>query len=152
MTDVNHCIAKEIVDTPYAVFALEGLKSIRVQKSRGKKFNQKLNSWAFFQFEQFLCYKAEAFGKQVISVDSRYTSQKCSVCGYVHKGNRKGSTFKCRSCGYQNHADMNAAFNIAQAGKSGLEQADVDRPIVASSETEHPISPQLQALSVRKSS
>lgn len=127
MADVNHRISKEMAAMPYAVYALEDLNSIRVQKRRGKRFNRKFNGWAFHQLEEFLRYKAEALGKQVVLVDSQYSSQKCSRCGYM------------------NHADLNAAYNIAQAGKSCLGRPRVNRPIVAGPVTEHSVSPQLQA-------
>jgi len=98
------------------VFALEDLSKIRVQKRREKQFNRKLNSWSFYQLEQFIRYKAETLGKHVLLVDARYTSQKCSECGHIYKGNREGSAFRCRKCGFELHADLNASRNIAQAG------------------------------------
>jgi len=119
-TDVNHCISKQIVNSEYTVFALEELSKIRVQKRRGKEFNSKLNSWPFYQLEQFIRYKAEAIGKHVLLVDARYTSQKCSNCEHTYKGNREGSAFLCRKCGLEIHADLNASRNIAQAGISCL--------------------------------
>jgi putative transposase len=120
VTNVNHCIATAIVNTSYTVFALEDLSKIRVQKRHGKDFDRKLNNWSFYQLEQFLRYKAEAIGKQVVLVDARYTSQKCSHCGHVYKGNRNGSDFLCRKCGFHLHADLNASRNIASAGISGI--------------------------------
>jgi putative transposase len=120
VTDVNHCISKQIVNSEYTVFALEDLSKIRVQKRRGKEFDRKLNSWSFYQLEQFVGYKAEALGKHVLLVDARYTSQKCSNCGHIYKGNRDGSAFRCRKCGFELHADLNASRNIAQAGISCL--------------------------------
>ena len=119
-TDVNHCISKKIVNSEYTVFALENLSKIRVQKRRGSKFNRKLNSWSFYQLEEFIRYKAETLGKHVLLVDARYTSQKCSNCGHTYKGNRNGSAFRCRKCGFELHADLNASRNIAQAGISCL--------------------------------
>ena len=77
-TDVNHCISKQIANSEHTVFALEDLSKIRVQKRRGKQFCRKLNSWSFYQLEQFIRYKAETLGKHVLLVDDRYTSQKCS--------------------------------------------------------------------------
>jgi putative transposase len=118
--DVNHCISKQIVTSEYTVFALEDLSKIRVQKRRGKEFERKLNSWPFYQLEQFVSYKAEALGKHVLLVDARYTSQKCSNCGHTYKGNRERSAFRCRKCGFELHADLNASRNIAQAGISCL--------------------------------
>lgn len=131
VADVNHCISKQIVQKSFTVFALEDLSKIRVQKRRGAEFNRKLNNWPFFELEQFIRYKSESLGKQVILVDARYTSQKCSHCGHVYKGNREGSRFRCRSCGFELHADLNASRNIAQAGISGLGRLPVNQPNVA---------------------
>lgn len=129
VTDVNHCISKTIVSMPYDVFALEDLTSIRVQSRRkGKNFSRKLNNWSFYQLAQFLEYKAEAIGKTVIYVDPRYSSQKCSKCGDIKKSNRKGSSYHCKECGFQIHADLNASRNIAQAGISCLSRLSVNQP------------------------
>ena len=117
--DVNHAISKKIVNLPFDVFALEELESARMRKkSNGRRFNNKLGSWSPFQLEQFIGYKAEDMGKDVIYVDPRYTSQKCSRCGYINKNNRKGSIFHCLECSFQLHADLNAARNIEVFGKS----------------------------------
>ena len=131
VTDTNHCISKQIVNSEYTVFALEDLSKIRVQKRRGTEFNRKLNNWSFYELEQFLRYKTEVLGKWVVLVDARYTSQKCSGCGHTYKGNRDGSSFRCRKCGFQLHADLNAARNIAQAGISCLSRLPVNQPNVA---------------------
>ena len=131
VTDTNHCISKQIVASPFTVFALEDLTKIRVRQRRSTDFNRKLNSWSFYELEQFLRYKAEAVGKQVVLVDARYTSQKCSVCGHTYKGNRDRSDFRCRKCGFSLHADLNAARNIAHGGISTVGGLSVNQPIVA---------------------
>lgn len=128
--DTNHCISKTIVNMPYDVFALEDLTSIRVQSRKGKEFNRKLNNWSFYQLAQFLEYKAEALGKQVIYIDPRYSSQKCSKCGDIRKSNRKGNSYHCKACGFETHSDRNAAKNIAQAGISCLSRLSVNQPSV----------------------
>lgn len=45
-------------------------------------------------------------------VGPKYTSQTCSCCGNVDKGNREGVSFKCTVCGYKANADLNASINI----------------------------------------
>lgn len=109
--NINHCISKWLTNQPYDIFVLEDLTGIRKQR-KGKKINGWLSNWTFFQLETFLKYKAETFGKQVIKVDARYTSQKCSNCGIIEKKNRNKSQYQCVSCGYFEHADINAAKNI----------------------------------------
>lgn len=125
--DINHCITKQIVGglEEGTTIVLEKLTGIRggamkltQQQRAGKKTLRKpqrkeVNKWNFFQFEQFLIYKAMANGCQVVYVDARYTSQRCSKCGHIHRHNRKcQSLFKCRNCGFQLNADINASRNI----------------------------------------
>jgi IS605 OrfB family transposase len=110
--DCNHCISKQIVALPFDTFVLEDL-DIHAKKGNGRKFNTLLSGWSWFQLEKFLSYKAQLKGKKVEYVDPRYTSQKCSVCNYVYRGNRKTqSGFLCRKCGFQVNADLNASRNI----------------------------------------
>ncbi len=137
VSEVNHCISKEIVAMPFDILAIEDLTSIRVQRrTKGIDFSRKLNNWAFSELEQFLRYKAEAMGKSVITIDPRYTSQKCSNCGHIYKGNRKRHSFKCVKCGFQIHADLNAARNIADIGKSDIGRLTVTQPYIACDEVE----------------
>lgn len=83
--------------------------SIKLRKPQRKE----INKWNFFQFEQFLTYKASSHGCNVVYVDARYTSQRCSKCGHICKGNRRcQSLFKCRNCGFQLNADLNSSRNI----------------------------------------
>jgi IS605 OrfB family transposase len=116
--DVNHCISKQIVNSAkvqgYNVIALENLKHIRENSKLGRATRKRLHSWPFAQLQDFLGYKAQWAGIQVETVSARYTSQGCSRCGHVYKPQRKGNLFRCVSCGYQNHADLNASHNISK--------------------------------------
>lgn len=131
VTDVNHCISKDIVHrcVPGTVLVLEKLNGIRENSKKLRKSERaKVNSWSFYQLEQFLTYKALAKGCSVQHVDARYTSQKCSICGHTVKGNRTTqSHFKCKKCGYECNADLNAAINIANNFR-----ASVNKPVVTS--------------------
>ena len=112
MKDVNHCITKKIANNPqHKMFVLEKLINIR-NKRKGKKLNKLLSNWSFYQFEQFLTYKANALGKEVVYIDPHYTSQKCSKCGNTNKASRNKSQYKCLNCGHTDHADINASINI----------------------------------------
>jgi IS605 OrfB family transposase len=96
-----------------SIIVLEDLKGIRkAGKNRSKNLRRDLNSWAFYQLDLFLNYKATENGMSVEYVDPAYTSQKCSRCSYTSKKNRKRSEFLCRSCGFSLSADLNAARNI----------------------------------------
>lgn len=136
MKDTNHCVSKKLANQPgVAVFVLEDLSSIRTQR-RGKKMNKWLGSWAFYQQEQFLSYKAEALGKRVVHQDPRYTSQKCNICKHIRRTNRHKSRFHCKNCGHRTHADLNAAKNvrddyILSSTQRTEEQASVNMPYVS---------------------
>ena len=54
----------------------------------------------------------EHYGIKRTATNPAYTSQECSVCGYIEKGNRVGqAVFQCKCCNTGIHADVNAARN-----------------------------------------
>lgn len=115
--DCDHVISRRIIDSVESgtVIAVEKLTGIRgrVRQRKGKQ-QRKLHGWSFDQLQGFLTYKAEDKACLVVTVDPKYTSQTCSVCGHVAKSNRKSqSVFRCKKCGYELNADLNAAINIA---------------------------------------
>jgi len=110
--EINHIIAKELSErSEVKTYVIEDLSGIR-NKSRGRKMNKILSSWAFKQFESFLTYKCTAKGISVEKVDARYTSQRCSCCGTIRKENRLRGRYSCNRCSFTKHADINAAINI----------------------------------------
>ncbi len=136
--DTNHCISKQIVSTLESgtMIVLEKLTGINrdIKRKTHRDERRERSSWAFYQLEEFLKYKAAGSGINVDYVDARYTSQKCSKCGHVAKGNRRHqSIFHCESCGYHVNADLNASFNIArnfQDATGYLGGADIKQPNV----------------------
>jgi putative transposase len=55
----------------------------------------------------------EEFGITIRYENPTYTSQECSVCGYVDKNNRTSqSAFNCKFCHSILHADVNAPRNL----------------------------------------
>jgi len=113
--DINHKISRKIINIAkeknYAI-KLEKLK--KINKNRGRIVNNIKSNWPFYQLETFIKYKAKLLGVKVFYVDPCYTSQKCSRCGLIKKENRNKKQFSC-GCGHNDHADANAAFNIAKA-------------------------------------
>jgi IS605 OrfB family transposase len=129
--DTNHCISKKIVEKEeFNILALEKLH-IKKGKKSGRRFNSLLGSWSPGELRRLLLYKAEARGKIVVEVDPRLTSQRCSRCGYTDKRNRRGLRFHCLRCGFELHADLNAARNIGVLGMSEYLRLCVNEPIVA---------------------
>ncbi|MFU8872757.1 RNA-guided endonuclease InsQ/TnpB family protein [Micromonospora sp. SL4-19] len=118
--DTNHRIAKQIVTEAKRTgrgIALENLTGIRDRVRLRRPQRVTLHSWAFHQLGQFIAYKAARAGVALVRVDPAYTSQGCSACGHASRQNRPNqSTFRCTSCGFAEHADVNAARNIAARG------------------------------------
>jgi IS605 OrfB family transposase len=120
MRNENHVISRRIVDfakeTGNPTIAVEDLGGIRKGRKLRKAQRTDLNRWAFYELEQFIRYKAQTLGMDVIGIDPKYTSQGCSRCGHAEKANRHKHRFLCKACGYELHADLNASRNIRLRG------------------------------------
>lgn len=88
---------------------LENIKNLR----RGQRCSRKLSHWNYHEIKSKLESKCEELGVQVNYVSPTYTSQRCSCCGWVRKGNRKRKQFKCDKCSYEQDADLNASRNLS---------------------------------------
>ena len=47
--------------------------------------NQKVSGWSHGRLRQYITYKAERVGIEVVLQDERYTTQTCPVCGQRKK-------------------------------------------------------------------
>jgi len=75
------------------------------------------HDWPYADLQEKVISKAEEEGLPVRFVDPRDTSQRCRMCKSVserHRSVENRHEFECENCGYQVHADVNAAVNIAQ--------------------------------------
>ncbi len=117
MASLDHVISKRIVESlkqgEYIV--MEKLKGIR-EKTKVKRNQRYIHkSWTFQQLQSFIEYKALEMSIPIVYIDPRNTSKTCSRCGKI--GNRLRHFFSC-SCGYRNHADFNASYNISSKGNA----------------------------------
>ncbi|HEY3239224.1 MAG TPA: transposase [Acidimicrobiia bacterium] len=80
--------------------------------------NRRIAASAWSRLVRRTTEKASASeGCDVVRVDPRHTSQRCSVCGHVDPANRPSqAVFSCLGCGHADNADANAAKNILAAG------------------------------------
>lgn len=114
----NHALSKQLVEEAKrhncGIIRMEQLKEIRSKtKTWNKHLNRLVAGWSFYQLQQFVSYKAFAFGIKVEKVNPAYTSQTCHQC--LKLGSRNGEQFNCLTCGEQ-HADVNASHVIALGG------------------------------------
>lgn len=124
MTDVNHQLSKTLVEKYGAdtLFVIEDLTGVSFSdnnlQNRTDKGRNSLRSWAFYQLELFLTYKAAAAGSGVIKVPADYTSQRCPKCGRILKENRHHDIHEyiCDNCGYRSNDDRVGAMNIYELG------------------------------------
>ena len=88
---------------------IENIKYLR----KGRRSPRGLSHWTYAAIFEKLEDVCSTSGVQLERVNPTYTSQRCSQCGWVHKGNRRGKWFKCKACSFEHDADLNASKNIA---------------------------------------
>jgi hypothetical protein len=105
---VNECFAEH----EGCQFAYEHL-SVATMKHKARVMNAYIRASNLAHIPKQIVWNAAKRGVQATSVKSAYSSQECSVCHYVDQANRPDQqTFCCQVCGYEVHADLNAATNI----------------------------------------
>lgn len=131
MTDVNHCLSKTLVfENPNTLIVVEDLTNVTFDtvNNRKKENRYEHHSWAFYQLQQDIAYKAREHGSYVIKVNPAYTSQRCPKCGTICKENRDKTNhiYHCNHCHYQSNDDRVAAMNIVQLGQ--MKREGVKKP------------------------
>ena len=95
----------------------DDVAEIRLEKLRrlgeGKKKSRKLQAFNYADLRHKIERKCQETNVRLIETSNAYRSQRCSLCGFVHKKNRlnSGEEFKCLKCGYTADADINSAKN-----------------------------------------
>ena len=110
------CIIGAIGNRCKAAIVSSGCQTIYLEKNAslkqivGLSKKQRRHSW--MGLKNKLIDVSEELGVQVIQTSSWYKSQRCSQCGWTQKSNRASrDLFKCKSCGFTENADINAARN-----------------------------------------
>ena len=100
------------------IFGFEDdVAEVRLEKLRrlgeGKKKSRKLQAFNYADLRHKIERKCIETNVDLTETSNAYRSQRCSLCGFVHKKNRLngGEEFKCLKCGYTADADMNSAKN-----------------------------------------
>ena len=112
----NHKVSRYIVDLAVKY------KCSRIQLEDLSGFNEYqteslLKNWCYYDLQNKIKYKAKENGIEVILVNPKYTSKRCSRCGCIHVDNRNckhnQADFTCKVCGHKDNADINASKNLA---------------------------------------
>lgn len=106
---------------------MEDLSSLR-QKDVESEFKRLL--WIPSKFYDLLSYKAKEEGIEIVKVNPRNSSRRCSQCGYISKENRRSQKeFVCGRCGDLKkpiNADYNAARNLSLAAGDVIKNGYVE--------------------------
>ena len=88
-----------------------------VAQKRGLNRSITEQTWGLIRSQ--LAYKAEWAGRELVVVDPKFTSQRCSECGVVSAEHRQRKRYDCAECGMTEDADVNAARNILHKAMAG---------------------------------
>lgn len=112
----NHKVSKYIINLAVkyncGVIQMEELSKVTADVNE-----RLLKEWSYYDLQNKIKYKAKELGINVIEINPKYTSKRCSKCGCIHQDNRDGkkdqAKFECKVCGYKDNADINASKNIS---------------------------------------
>ena len=117
--DFLHKLSTNLVKA-YDVIVIEDLNSKNMMKNH--KLAKAIGNASWYEFRIMLEYKCRWYGKQLIVVPPRYTSQECSNCH--HNSGKKTLDIRewiCDNCGIHHDRDINAAKNILVKGLNTLQ-------------------------------
>ncbi|MGI0141451.1 MAG: RNA-guided endonuclease InsQ/TnpB family protein, partial [Candidatus Micrarchaeales archaeon] len=116
-SDFLHKLSYKLVNSGYTSFAVEKLNIKNMVKNH--RLAQSINNASWNRFIQFLSYKAESAGMQMVEVDARNTSKECSSCGNIMEMPLSERTYICNRCALQMDRDINASINILKRATLG---------------------------------
>jgi len=108
-----HLLTRQLVEQ-YDIIKIEDLKTKNLLKNH--KLSRSIANASWRELRRQLEYKCAWYGKQLVTVNPRKTSQICSICGYDDgKHTLDIREWTCPRCGINHDRDINAAINILNA-------------------------------------
>lgn len=112
--EINRAVNQCFEDHQGCQVAYEQL-SVATMKHKARAMNASLRASNLAHIPRQIAWNAAKRGIAATRVKSAYSSQACQICHYADRANRRiQETFCCVVCGFQTHADLNAAVNIAR--------------------------------------
>ena len=115
--DFAHKESRKLINR-FGIIAVEDLQVNRMVHNHC--LAKSISDVAWTQFFDFLAYKAEWAGRQLVKVNPAYTSQTCSNCGHRQSLELSDRVYNCPCCGMQLGRDENAARNILALGLQNI--------------------------------
>ena len=100
----------------------EELRSKNLLKNHA--LSQAISDVGWRSFLNMLAYKARLYGKEFLTIDPKYTTQRCHACGNIMGQNGypklklKDREWTCPKCHHYHIRDWNAAINILEKGQN----------------------------------
>jgi putative transposase len=110
--DFLHKESRKIVNK----FGLIAVEDLNVQGLAGGRLAKSVNDAAWGMFYQFLAYKAESAGREMVAVNPRGTSQTCTCGASVPKG-LDDRWHSCPACGRSDGRDLVSSQVILQRAR-----------------------------------
>ena len=130
VTNIQNDLLHKFTTGIYHNYDTVVIEDLDVQAMQMSKKAKNLHRSLFGRFRLYMEYKADKFGKELIIADRYYPStQRCSNCGYVKKGddkiglngNKNHGTrhheYVCYECGFEADRDYNAVMNLLALAK-----------------------------------
>jgi len=112
-TDFHFKVAHQYVML-YSMIVVEHLNIAGMVKNR--HLSKSILDAAWASFLNILQYKAERAGSEVVRINPKYTTQRCSRCGERTPKSLSVRIHVCQHCSFVLDRDQNAALNILRAG------------------------------------
>ena len=89
----NHKVSRYIVDLA-AKYNCGVIQMEDLSKATSNTRERMLKDWSYYDLQNKIEYKAKELGIDVIYINPKYTSKRCSKCGCIHEENRDGKKIR----------------------------------------------------------
>lgn len=124
--DFHHKLSYKLThDSQVDTIVMETLSIQNMMKNR--KLSRHISDCAWYQFQTFLKYKCNWYGKNFIQIGRFEPSSKLCSCGEInHELTLKDRVWTCKSCSSSHDRDILASNNIKQIGLGQPEYKPVE--------------------------